>query len=68
MENNLGNGAIGTIFEKDGKKYKIVNDMDRLVEGCSKCALLNICCENMQCLSTEREDGKSVHYEEVKTK
>ena len=70
MENNeTGNGPIGSTFTKYGKLLKIVeDDIYDGKDACELCYLRNGACDEFNCMSSEREDGKSVHYEEVKTK
>ena len=70
MDNNeIGDGPIGSTFTKNGKLLQIVeDDIYDGKDGCDLCELRHEDCNEMNCLSSERKDCKSVHYEEVKTK
>lgn len=55
---------IGEEFDFLGRTYRCIMDDSIDLPFCAKCSL-PICCSNIACVPSEREDGKSVEFEIV---
>ena len=70
MNEGMNDIQVGNSFVCKGKMYKCVeDDMTAETFDCaSTCAMNgNLLCEFCACSPADRKDGKSVHFEEVKT-
>lgn len=59
---------VGAIVEHYGKKVRVVEDdfaEKDMYNACLRCVFVKESCNDIICLSSFREDGKSIHYELV---
>ena len=59
---------VGAVVEHYGVKVRVVEDDFKekdMYAACWHCVFLNQTCNDIRCVSSFREDGKSIHYELV---